>query len=53
MLKSYCFFPRDLTTALSICEMEPFLSQTERAPLEVAGEKNCAKVSWRGYHPDS
>jgi Mg-chelatase subunit ChlD len=35
MLKSYCFFPRDLTTALSICEMEPFLSQTERAPQEV------------------
>jgi uncharacterized protein YegL len=36
MLKSYCFFPRDLTTALSICEMEPFLSQIERALLEVA-----------------
>ncbi|KAG9665122.1 hypothetical protein KCU95_g2581, partial [Aureobasidium melanogenum] len=32
MLKSYCFYPRDLTTALAICEMEPVLSQTERPP---------------------
>ncbi|KAI5244656.1 hypothetical protein E4T43_03593 [Aureobasidium subglaciale] len=30
MLKSYCFYPQDLTTALAICEMEPVLSQTER-----------------------
>ncbi|KAG9697826.1 hypothetical protein KCU95_g3327, partial [Aureobasidium melanogenum] len=30
MLKSYCFYPKDLTTALAICEMEPVLSQTER-----------------------
>ncbi|THZ49733.1 hypothetical protein D6C90_03218 [Aureobasidium pullulans] len=29
-LKSYCFYPKDLTTALAICEMEPVLSQTER-----------------------
>jgi uncharacterized protein YegL len=36
MLRSYSFFPRDLTTALAICEMEPFLSQTERPPPEVA-----------------
>ncbi|KAG9654610.1 hypothetical protein KCU64_g7098, partial [Aureobasidium melanogenum] len=32
MLKSYCFYPKDLTTALTICEMEPVLSQTERPP---------------------
>ncbi|KAG9991390.1 hypothetical protein KCU78_g19745, partial [Aureobasidium melanogenum] len=30
MLKSYCFYPKDLATALAICEMEPVLSQTER-----------------------
>ncbi|KAI5197083.1 hypothetical protein E4T38_08189 [Aureobasidium subglaciale] len=30
MLKSYCFYPQDLTTALATCEMEPVLSQTER-----------------------
>jgi uncharacterized protein YegL len=36
MLKSYSFYPRTLTTALAICEMEPVLSQAERAPLEMA-----------------
>ncbi|KAG9594053.1 hypothetical protein KCU77_g6237, partial [Aureobasidium melanogenum] len=36
MLKSYCFYPKDLTTALAICEMEPVLSQTERPPPAVA-----------------
>jgi uncharacterized protein YegL len=36
MLGSYCFNPQDLTTALGICEMEPFLSQTERPPPKVA-----------------
>lgn len=36
MLGSYSFYPKDLTTALSICEMEPFLSQTERPPPNVA-----------------
>ena len=36
MLRSYCFYPRDLTSALAICEMEPFLSQTERPAPEVA-----------------
>lgn len=35
MLRSYCFYPRDLSTALAICEMEPFLSQTERPATEV------------------
>ncbi|KAI4727940.1 hypothetical protein E4T49_04269 [Aureobasidium sp. EXF-10728] len=35
MLKSYCFYPRDLTTALAICEMEPVLSQTERPPQDL------------------
>ena len=35
MLKSYCFYPRDLTTALAIVELEPFLSLTERALPEV------------------
>lgn len=32
ILGSYSFFPKDLTTALAICEMEPVLSQTERPP---------------------
>ncbi|KAI4854045.1 hypothetical protein E4T44_00446 [Aureobasidium sp. EXF-8845] len=36
MLGSYCFYPKDLTTALAICEMEPFLSQTERPPPKMA-----------------
>jgi uncharacterized protein YegL len=36
MLGSYCFYPKDLTSALAICEMEPFLSQTERPPPQVA-----------------
>ncbi|KEQ76394.1 hypothetical protein M436DRAFT_38338 [Aureobasidium namibiae CBS 147.97] len=36
MLRSYCFYPRILTSALAICEMEPFLSQTERPAPEVA-----------------
>lgn len=35
MLKSYCFYPQDLTTALAICEMEPVLSQTERPPFSL------------------
>ncbi|KAI5208159.1 hypothetical protein E4T39_01468 [Aureobasidium subglaciale] len=30
LLKSYCFYPQDLTAALAICEIEPVLSQTER-----------------------
>lgn len=37
MLKSYCFYPKDLTTALAICEMEPVLSQTERPPPDLIG----------------
>lgn len=36
MLGSYCFYPTTLTTALAICEMEPFLSQTERPPPNAA-----------------
>ncbi|KAI4716715.1 hypothetical protein E4T48_07108 [Aureobasidium sp. EXF-10727] len=36
MLGSYCFYPRDLTTALAICEMEPVLSQTERPASDMA-----------------
>lgn len=36
MLRSYCFYPRDLTTTLAICEMEPVLSQTERPTPAVA-----------------
>jgi uncharacterized protein YegL len=38
MLGSYCFYPKDLTTALAIVEMEPFLSQTERPPSKVAAD---------------
>ena len=36
MLRSYCFYPKDLSSALAICEMEPFLSQTERPASEIA-----------------
>ncbi|KAK6001276.1 hypothetical protein QM012_002607 [Aureobasidium pullulans] len=50
MLKSYCFNPRDLTTALAICEMEPVLSQTERPPPAVGTAGSQRTSALNSFH---